>query len=366
MAELTSTPSTSNNANLSCFQLTVCLYEWWLVKAKHGFEGKQLAIGGIASKTEELVRVFTSAPIAKRHDLFSLETTDGVYIIIRGFIDKQRTIDNGFPHEVFNHFLFGFPQNWESFAADLIRDESTIGTNLGSAVPKNVSSIDPEIFSAGTAQEKSILSSSKPLKEAFGAHGKPHAEVEWHDSIATCGVNASQGSGSIRCVTRFHNMKVCQQKQLASGITLKHPEELNSPVTPVQLQSLEKVTTEKVNTPSEHLDESSTSRVSSTLFENKEDCSRRNKATSEKSQITCERKRTKSATATKYPRKRGLSPSIIGEKEKISSVSALSSFKKSRSGRLLLPPLEFWRNQIPIYNADHEVTEIQGGASVVQ
>ncbi|RYR66416.1 hypothetical protein Ahy_A03g012391 [Arachis hypogaea] len=78
----------------------VCLHEWCLVKAKHGFEGKQLAIGGIASKREEVVRVFTSAPIAKRHDLISLETTDGVYIIIRGFIDEQRTIDNGFHHEV--------------------------------------------------------------------------------------------------------------------------------------------------------------------------------------------------------------------------------------------------------------------------
>ncbi|XLR15799.1 hypothetical protein S83_043737, partial [Arachis hypogaea] len=125
----------------------VCMYEWWLVKAKHGFERKQLAIGGIASKREEVVRVFTSAPIAKRHGLFSLETTDGVYIIIRGFIDEQRTIGNGFPPEVFNHFLFGFPQNWESYAANLIKDESTIGTDLGSVVPKNVSSIDPEIFS---------------------------------------------------------------------------------------------------------------------------------------------------------------------------------------------------------------------------
>ncbi|QHO58252.1 uncharacterized protein DS421_3g89140 [Arachis hypogaea] len=159
-------------------------------------------------RREEVVHVFTSAPIPKRHDMFSLETIDGVYIIIRGFIDEQRTIDNGFPPK-------------------------------GSAVPKNVSSIDPEIFSAG--QEKSILSSSKPLKEAFEAHKKPHAECEWHDSSATCGVNAAQGSGSNRRVTKYHNMKICQQKQPASGITLKHPEELNSPVTPAQLQSLEKI-----------------------------------------------------------------------------------------------------------------------------
>ncbi|XLR15802.1 hypothetical protein HN51_036782, partial [Arachis hypogaea] len=76
--------------------------------------------------------------------------------------------------------------------------------------------------------------------EVFGAHGKPHAKGEWHDSNATCRVNAAQGSGSIRRISRYHNMKVCQQKQPASGITLKHPEELNSPPTPAQLQSLEK------------------------------------------------------------------------------------------------------------------------------
>ena len=42
----------------------------------------------VSNQREEVVRVFTSAPIAKRHDLFSLETTDGIYIIIRGFIDE--------------------------------------------------------------------------------------------------------------------------------------------------------------------------------------------------------------------------------------------------------------------------------------
>ncbi|XLR58331.1 hypothetical protein S83_009003, partial [Arachis hypogaea] len=76
--------------------------------------------------------------------------------------------------------------------------------------------------------------------EAFGAHGKPHAEGEWHDYNATCGVNSTQGSCSVRRVTRYQNMKVYQQKQPASGITLKHPEELNSPLKPAQLQSLEK------------------------------------------------------------------------------------------------------------------------------
>ncbi|MED6123951.1 hypothetical protein PIB30_054438 [Stylosanthes scabra] len=358
MAESTSTPSTSNNANLSSFQPTVSLYEWWLVKAEHDFDGKRLAIGGIASRKEEAVRVFITAPITKRHDLFSLETADGIYILIRGFIDEKRTMDNGFPPEVTNHFLFGFPDNWERYATDLFRNDSSIGTELGSDVPENVSAIEPEICSDGL--EKSVPSSSKPLKEASGAHGKSHPEVECHDSGTTRGVNAAQGSGSFRRSTRLHNMKVCQQKKPASGVPQKHPEELNSPATPVQLQSLE-----KENTSSERLVKTSTSRVSKTSFQNKRGRPRKKKDTSEKSEIMCERKTTRSATAVKYPQNRDASPFNIGEKEKTSSVSALSSFKKSRSGRLLLPPLEFWRNQMPIYNADHEVTEIQGGASVV-
>lgn len=45
-------------------------------------------------------RVFISAPIIKRHDLSTLETADGIYLIIRGFIDELRTKENGFPPEV--------------------------------------------------------------------------------------------------------------------------------------------------------------------------------------------------------------------------------------------------------------------------
>ncbi|KAI3453484.1 hypothetical protein Pfo_010147 [Paulownia fortunei] len=41
------------------------------------------------------------------------------------------------------------------------------------------------------------------------------------------------------------------------------------------------------------------------------------------------------------------------EKEKVPSASPqCMSFNRSRSGRLLMPILEFWRNQGAIYNAD--------------
>ncbi|XP_031275953.1 kinetochore-associated protein KNL-2 homolog [Pistacia vera] len=78
------------------------------------------------------MRVFTSAPIVKRFDVFTLETADGICIVLKGFINKSRTIENGFSSEVFSHFVFGFPTNWEK----LLGKEFTAGT--GSATCSDV------------------------------------------------------------------------------------------------------------------------------------------------------------------------------------------------------------------------------------
>lgn len=50
------------------------------------------------------MRVFSSSPILRRHDVFTLETTDGIYVTILGLINKTRTEENGFPFEVFRLF----------------------------------------------------------------------------------------------------------------------------------------------------------------------------------------------------------------------------------------------------------------------
>ena len=50
-------------------------------------------------------RVFNSAPISKKHDVFTLETTDGVTVILDGIINKQQTIANGFSDEVLKNAL---------------------------------------------------------------------------------------------------------------------------------------------------------------------------------------------------------------------------------------------------------------------
>ncbi|GMP50751.1 hypothetical protein CsSME_00017241 [Camellia sinensis var. sinensis] len=112
----TSTNDSSNPASSSYFQKTVCLHDWWLIMAENDFQGKRLAVAGLTSREQQAVRVFSSAPILKRYDVFTLETVDGIFVLIKGFINKDRTKENGFPSEVFNHFVFGFPPFWEEYA----------------------------------------------------------------------------------------------------------------------------------------------------------------------------------------------------------------------------------------------------------
>lgn len=44
--------------------------------------------------------MFVSAAVIKRYDVFSLETADGICVMISGFINEQRTLENGFAAEV--------------------------------------------------------------------------------------------------------------------------------------------------------------------------------------------------------------------------------------------------------------------------
>ncbi|KAI3453485.1 hypothetical protein Pfo_010148 [Paulownia fortunei] len=74
---------------------------------------------------KQAMRVFSSAPILKRYDVFTIETTDGICVILKGFINKARTVENGFPSDVYNHFVFGFPPYWKENKQKLMRKEST-------------------------------------------------------------------------------------------------------------------------------------------------------------------------------------------------------------------------------------------------
>nr|GLL31846.1 protein EMBRYO DEFECTIVE 1674 isoform X1 [Ipomoea trifida] len=61
-------------------------------------------------------RIFHSAAISKRIDTVTLEAVDGIVIVVSGCINRSRTIQNGFPFEICNHFCVGFPYYWEEIA----------------------------------------------------------------------------------------------------------------------------------------------------------------------------------------------------------------------------------------------------------
>ncbi|KAG2720912.1 hypothetical protein I3760_02G056300 [Carya illinoinensis] len=116
---ITRTPTTILSSPL--FK-SVLLHDWWLVRAPHG---KGLAVGGVASLERVGVRIFCSAAISHRHDATTLDTMDGIKITISGFINRSRTHQNGFPSEVCNRFLLGFPYNWEEYAVGCSSEDST-------------------------------------------------------------------------------------------------------------------------------------------------------------------------------------------------------------------------------------------------
>ncbi|XP_042519047.1 kinetochore-associated protein KNL-2 homolog [Macadamia integrifolia] len=125
-----SDPDISKNTTTSSFSKTVYLVDWWLIKTEKDLCGKRLAVGGITSKGQQAVRVFSSSPIFKRHDAFTLETADGISVLVKGLINRDRTLQNGFPPEVCSHFLFGFPYDWEAYSGECFHRESSITSVL--------------------------------------------------------------------------------------------------------------------------------------------------------------------------------------------------------------------------------------------
>ncbi|XP_052477286.1 kinetochore-associated protein KNL-2 homolog isoform X3 [Gossypium raimondii] len=146
----------SNDGSSSYFQKTVCLHDWWLIKAEKEFEGKRLSVAGSTSIESKAFRLFTSAPIVKRHDALTLQTADGICVCIRGFINKQLTIENGFSSEVFTHFFIGFPPYWEKYAKECLGE--TIMADVGLEVVPN---------SSNAARDSGPSLISTPCNNAF-------------------------------------------------------------------------------------------------------------------------------------------------------------------------------------------------------
>lgn len=79
-----------------------------------GEDGK-IRVAGFTTRNRA-ARVFTSNSITTRHADGTLETADGVIVLIKGPLNISRMHHNGFPHEVCKWFQLGFPVEWEKCA----------------------------------------------------------------------------------------------------------------------------------------------------------------------------------------------------------------------------------------------------------
>ncbi|XP_038998755.1 kinetochore-associated protein KNL-2 homolog [Hibiscus syriacus] len=277
------TQEDGNDGSSSYFQKTVCLQDWWLVKAEKEFEGRRLAVAGSTSIGSKAFRLFTSAPIVKAYDVFTLQTADGICVCIRGFINEQRTIENGFSSEVFTYFYFGFPPYWEQYAKECL------GKTISSDVKVEV-----------------VRNSSNEAK----------------DSDPSLILTPSNLADNLNTMVEERSNFDSSQKKDKDSIIKVRDEQNSKRNTPISLSS-------KLNRVKEHSPRKGTRKKLDLV--------------DVASPVSGTRKGTLSI----------LSPKSL-------------NLKRSRSGRVLLPPMEFWRNQIPVYDQDRTITGIMEGMDDTQ
>eukprot|EP00268_Persea_americana_P020953 TRINITY_DN20998_c0_g1_i3.p1 TRINITY_DN20998_c0_g1~~TRINITY_DN20998_c0_g1_i3.p1 ORF type:complete len:1042 (-),score=199.33 TRINITY_DN20998_c0_g1_i3:476-3454(-) len=192
-------PNSANhplNTPLSSFHKCVCLEDWWLVKAESDCNGKRLAVGGLTSKGHQAKRVFYSSPIIKRNDAYTLETTDGIIVIIQGLINRARSNENGFPPEVCNKFLIGFPLNWEVYS-DLYLGKESVSTQTSSSCLDELSTPSADIANTDPPTCFDELPVSRVLDCLISTHGSSDNDtVRGTEILGNCSASASRNSMS--------------------------------------------------------------------------------------------------------------------------------------------------------------------------
>ncbi|KAH7515098.1 hypothetical protein FEM48_Zijuj11G0160100 [Ziziphus jujuba var. spinosa] len=296
----------------SRFQTTVCLQEWWLIKAEDDFQKKRLAIAGFTSREQRAVRVFSSAPIAKRYDTFTVETVDGIC--------------------VFSHFVFGFPSYWEQYAAKFLEQDSFSGLKTSTPTSAHFSKSE-----SPNKCEHTIYGDRKEAEVSEDLFHKVSANIEIgalkvsnaDDRIDQVNITTT----SVRRSNRLHNDELndgCVKDGLHQTSYVKREHKFRNRKTQGSVQN---VLTSQSEGKKSHIKDL-------------------NIAAGEGETYSKERSSSRKKPKTKLSFDTHVTPRKLEAQVNISVVSPeSSSFKRSRSGRLLLPTLEFWRNQMPIYDA---------------
>ncbi|KAI8556581.1 hypothetical protein RHMOL_Rhmol05G0265300 [Rhododendron molle] len=461
--------SAANNAppsSSSYFRKTVCLRDWWLIKSEQDFQGKRLAVAGLTSQDrKQAVRAFTSAPILNRSDPLTLETVDGIYVLIDSCLNKVRTEENGFPYEVsaaikdsrwtdetpyficspywharirsvFSHFVFGFPTNWEEYAENCLEKErsnkdvsSTLGCDklsTDSGTADDVSDGTPNSNTAAVSEERHGTSDNMDANSEEKGHHKLQDDISDGTPNTNKATFCEERHGTsdkmdVSSVEKGHYIPqdgACNDSSL-EGLSLsagrtrdRSSSKMKSKLKgdPKSVKSVEYEenrlacgSSGKNNMRNAAISGKRTSGHRSTSIPSAvglqpTDCEtvdgniarqsgKQSKNTSktlrscvghsdanqiDDLKIAGSKKETnvKDASKSRVKTKRKLtyeSPVTKRGTEKITFVfPESSSFKRSRSGRLLLPTLEFWRNQLVIYDGDHQITGIQQGPRDVE
>ncbi|KAJ6368009.1 hypothetical protein OIU78_000561 [Salix suchowensis] len=463
-------------AATSAFQKTVLLHDWWLIKAEQEFQGKKIAVAGLTSLEKKPVRVFHSAAITKRYDVFTLQTADGVTVLLQGYINRTITVENGFSSQVFRHFCFGFPPDWEecgtkflnsscesvaeppvsqnecrhSFLSrpvdegvdNLKNDDSNNLSPLSSCHVNDVSWVENSLGVPAEPSDHHVdmaLSSGRigSMKSKSGSFGKLMAkrssslerisimndasgERSVHTDYNVGNITRSnfdqilpvRTSGVVLAVSLKESSSLKKTKRenagnkdgLKSGIDFSIPSFPQGPQSGAEANiispSMEETDTMDANLIDSGHRKSTASLTNSMDIPTQKSVSghsvrykakglisiegkpKRNSGTtldiaeamlraSRKMNTLSENSKSKEKKETIAVGKRQARRAIIfdaGIREtttRIHSPESLS-LKRSRSGRLLLPTLDFWRNQIPVYDENRNITGVQEELGVVE
>ncbi|XP_010452097.1 PREDICTED: protein starmaker-like [Camelina sativa] len=168
-------PNLDDNGSKSYFQKRVVLRDWWLIKCPKEFQGKRFGVAGIEDFVEKRAkRVLTSSPIIKALDVFTLLASDGIYITLRGFLNKERVVQNGFTPEISREFIFGFPPCWEQICNNCFGGGVSLGTDTNT-VSSTVAKASYPILSPCNNKKEN-------LEEDSPAEGRDESNVA--DTIA--------------------------------------------------------------------------------------------------------------------------------------------------------------------------------------
>ncbi|XP_049360985.1 kinetochore-associated protein KNL-2 homolog isoform X6 [Solanum verrucosum] len=412
----------SSNSSKSCFQPTVSLKDWWLIRAERDSQGRTLAVAGLTSREGQALRGFTSAPILKIYDVFNLETIDGICVVLKGFINKSRSEENGFPSEVIGQFLFGFPPQWETFNEKFLGRESKGKASASDALCFE----KPSMYSEKVKDLKKLDQNDhvETTGETIQDHnGRKDYEVE--DNL----MRDNQNDGEVA------NEVIVQKKKKRAT---RSSDQLNSTNTSTSIAKEQGILdhngikdyevednlmrdsqndgevasevivqkkTKRAMRSSNKLNFTNTStsiakektiqdRNGRKDYEVEDNLMRDNQNDGEVASEVIVQKKTKRATrspdmlnstntSTSIAKEQTAdvnrtthfkSSSTENAKRKLSygspqqgkeAVRLISpeplSFNRSRSGRVLLPPMAFWRNQRAVYDADQRVTEVIQG-----